>query len=80
MNFFVHGFNSIMSIGDIIVSGRPCRLMHFYQPFVVLLAYIAFSSIYWAAGGVNSNGDSYIYPVNTLLISILEKGIYLGAK
>ena len=54
--------------------------MHFYQPFVVLLAYIAFSSIYWAAGGVNSNGDSYIYPVNTLLISILEKGIYLGAK
>lgn len=66
MNFLVHGFNSIMSIGDILVSGRPCRLMHFYQPFVVLLAYIAFSSIYWAAGGLNANGDSYIYPVEHL--------------
>lgn len=63
MNFFVHGFNSIMSIGDILVSGRPCRLMHFYQPFVVILAYVAFSAIYWAAGGVNSDGLSYIYPV-----------------
>ena len=37
--------------------------MHFYHPLVVILAYIAFSSIYWAAGGVNSNGNSYIYPV-----------------
>jgi hypothetical protein len=63
MNFLVHGFNSIMSICDILVSGRPCRLMHFYHPLVVILAYIAFSSIYWAAGGVNSNGNSYIYPV-----------------
>lgn len=63
MNFFVHGFNSIVSVGDILVSGRPCRLMHFYQPFVVILAYVAFSAIYWAAGGVNSDGLSYIYPV-----------------
>lgn len=52
-----------MTIIDIVVSGRPCRLMHFYQPFVVWLAYIAFSTIYWAAGGVNENGDHYIYPI-----------------
>lgn len=63
MNFLVHGFNSIMTIFDILVSGRPCRLMHFYHPFVFWLAYIAFSSIYWAAGGVNPSGNSYIYPV-----------------
>ena len=63
MNFLVHGFNSIMSICDILVSGRPCRLMHFYHPLVVILANIAFSSIYWAAGGLNNDGSSYIYPV-----------------
>lgn len=63
MNFLVHGFNTIMTMIDLFVSGRPCRLMHFYHPFVVWLAYIAFSSIYWAAGGVNEDGDSYIYPV-----------------
>lgn len=63
MNFLVHGFNSIMSICDILVSGRPCRLMHFYHPLVVILANIAFSSIYWAAGGLNYDGSSYIYPV-----------------
>lgn len=63
INFLIHGFNSITTIIDAVVSGRPCRLMHFYQPFVVILAYVAFSVIYWVAGGVNSNGDTYIYPV-----------------
>lgn len=63
MNFLVHGFNSIVTIVDILVSGRPCRLMHFYHPFVFWLAYLAFSAIYWAAGGLNPGGYSYIYPV-----------------
>ena len=63
INFLVHGLNSIITITDFAVSARPCRLMHFYQPFVVILAYVAFSAIYWAAGGVNSEGKTYIYPV-----------------
>lgn len=63
MNFFVHGFNSIMSVFDIFVSRRPCRLLHFYHPFVIMLAYVAFTAIYWAAGGRTDQGLSYIYPV-----------------
>lgn len=63
MDFLVHGLNSIVSICDIFLSKRPCRLMHFYHPLVVLLTYVAFSSIYWAAGGRNEDGLSYIYPI-----------------
>ena len=63
MNFFVHGFNSIMSVFDIFASRRPCRLLHFYHPFVIMLAYVAFTAIYWAAGGRTDQGLSYIYPV-----------------
>ena len=63
MNFFVHAFNSIASIGDLLLAKRPCRLMHFYHPLLIFLAYTAFSAIYWAAGGRNEDGLSYIYPV-----------------
>ena len=63
MNFFVHGFNSIMSFFDIVVSKRPSRLLHFYHPLVILLAYTGFTAIYWAAGGRTDTGSSYIYPV-----------------
>ena len=63
MNFFVHGFNSIMSFFDIFLTKRPSRLMHFYHPMVIMLAYTAFTAIYWAAGGHTDTGSSYIYPV-----------------
>lgn len=48
---------------DIIVTRRPLRLLHIYQPFGILLLYVIFSVIYWAAGGVDFEGNSYIYAV-----------------
>ena len=63
LDFFVLGLNSITSMTDIVVSKRPCRILHVYHPLVALLAYTAFSAIYWAAGGRDSNGLSYIYPI-----------------
>lgn len=63
MSFFTHGFICIASLSDIFVATRPCRLLHFYQPVLVVGLYVVFSVIYWAAGGRNSNGSPYIYPV-----------------
>ncbi len=63
MTFLVHGFNSIMAIMDIFLSKRPCRLLHFYHPLVLFVAYVAFSLIFWAVDGRNENGLSYIYPI-----------------
>ena len=62
VNFFVHGFNSIVSVSDLFIGKRPCRLLHFYHTFLALLAYVAFTVIYWAAGGENIlYGTTYIY-------------------
>lgn len=63
MSFLIHGFNSIMAIVDIFLGKKPCRLLHFYQPLVLFVAYVAFSLIFWAFGGRNEAGLSYIYPI-----------------
>lgn len=59
----IHALNTITSIGDIFVSSRPCRLMHFYQPIAFLILYLIFSIIYWASGGLNPYGFPYIYSI-----------------
>ena len=63
MNFFVHAFNSMTSMGDLFIGAMPCNLMHFYQPGLVMLAYTIFSAVYWAVGGVTEEGLHYIYPI-----------------
>ncbi|EFX90156.1 hypothetical protein DAPPUDRAFT_232695 [Daphnia pulex] len=53
-----------MSICDIFISKRPCRMLHFHHSFAALGPYVVFSAIYWAAGGQRENGLSYyIYPI-----------------
>lgn len=59
----VHGINVIMSLTDIFVSRRPCRMSHFFHSAGVIIPYFVFSLIYWAAGGRRENGLSYLYPV-----------------
>lgn len=61
INFLVHAFNTITSIVDLFIGKRPYRLLHFFHPLVWLMAYTAFSAIYWAAGGRNGDGLSCIY-------------------
>ena len=48
---------------DLFVAARPYRLLHVYQPIALLLMYAVFSAIYWAAGGVDSEGNRYIYNI-----------------
>ena len=61
VDFLVHGFNLIVSMSDLFISKRPYRILHFFHPLAFLTAYVAFSAIYWAAGGRNEDGLSYIY-------------------
>lgn len=61
MNFFVHGLIWIVSTSDILISLRPCRLLHFYQPVLFVAFYLIFTLIYWAAGGHDPKGFPYIY-------------------
>jgi len=50
-NYFLHAFNTVTCLIDLLISGRPFRLRHFYLSFIFGLYYCAFSVIYWAAGG-----------------------------
>lgn len=59
----VHALNTVASMGDIFVSRRPCRLMHFYQPALCVTLYGLFTIAYWAAGGLNPFGFPYIYAI-----------------
>ena len=46
---------------DLLVSARPCRLLHFYQPLGAVISYLSFSLVYWVAGGKNHQGEAFIY-------------------
>ncbi|BFY98794.1 hypothetical protein BsWGS_01834 [Bradybaena similaris] len=58
-----HVINSLLVIGDIMISSAPIRIQHLYMPFIYLSIYITFSLIYWAAGGTNHKGQHFIYGV-----------------
>merc|ERR1711911_265555 len=63
IDVFVHALNSVIIVVDIVVTHRPFRLLHFLHPLLIMVDYIIFTVIYWAAGGVDYNGNHYIYPV-----------------
>lgn len=53
----LHGVNSIVMVGDTMLSSIPVRLFHVIYPMLYCIVYVMFTVIYWAAGGPN-----YIYP------------------
>ena len=57
-----HAVNSIVMVGDTMLSSVPVRLFHFIYPMLYSVAYIVFTVIYWACGGTNSFGMPFIYP------------------
>lgn len=58
-----HVINSLLVVGDIMISRAPIRIQHLYMPFIYLSIYITFTLIYWAAGGTNHKGQHFIYGV-----------------
>ena len=51
LNVFLHLLNSVSFLIDIFVTARPTRIHHFYFAIMFGLWYMAFSLVYWAAGG-----------------------------
>ena len=57
-----HVINSLVVIGDTMLSSVPVRLFHVVYPMLYSIAYILFTVIYWGSGGTNPFGMPYIYP------------------
>ncbi|XP_035699960.1 protein rolling stone-like [Branchiostoma floridae] len=62
LSILIHAMNSVTIVIDVMVSGLPCRLLHFVYPLTFGVVYILFTVIYWAAGGTGPDGQPYIYP------------------
>ncbi|XP_075975326.1 protein rolling stone-like [Anticarsia gemmatalis] len=58
-----HGLTSCIVLAELLASRTPVWLTHMYQPLCLGLWYTAFSGIYYAAGGTDPNGNSFIYEV-----------------
>lgn len=58
----VHGVNSVLMVGDTMLSSIPVRLFHVIYPMFYSISYIVFTVIYWAVGGTSYFGRPYIYP------------------
>ena len=52
LNFFLHSFNSLSCLVDILINRRPIKLLHFYLPLIYGAAYAVFSVAYWLSGGL----------------------------
>ncbi|CAH0727508.1 unnamed protein product, partial [Brenthis ino] len=63
LDLSTHGFNSCVAFIEVILSRSPHHFLHIYQPLGVGLWYVAFTGIYYAAGGTDSLGNPYIYAV-----------------
>ena len=50
-NFFLHAFNTVSCLLDLLLSARPISLFHAYLPVIFGLIYSLFSLIYWLCGG-----------------------------
>lgn len=58
----LHLINALIILADLWLSRQPYWLRHFYWPLLYLCTYIVFAGIYYASGGVDPNGEDFIYP------------------
>ena len=57
LSLIVHAVNSIVMIGDTMLSSVPIRLLHIVYPMLYTTVYCMFTVIYWGSGGAS------IYPM-----------------
>ncbi|XP_063375484.1 protein rolling stone-like [Cydia amplana] len=63
MDIFSHGINSVTMFLLLITARHPTRLLHFYHAVAFGILYLVFSLIYYFAGGLDSSGNPWIYPM-----------------
>lgn len=67
-NFFsldslhVHLINGVLAVVDLWVAGVAVRVYHAIYPVLFAASYVAFTGVYYAAGGRDPMGNSFIYP------------------
>ena len=59
----VHLLNGIIAFLDTWITGVPFRILHVVYVILFGCVYVVFSAVYYAAGGTDIRGHSYIYPV-----------------
>ena len=62
-NTSTHIANSLYVLVDVSVTAIPVRIAHVLHVLVFAITYVAFTIIYWAAGGTSADGNTYIYSV-----------------
>lgn len=67
-NFFsldslhVHLLNGIAAVVNFWLAGVPVRLYHALYSVLFAVSYVVFTGVYYAAGGTDPMGNSFIYP------------------
>jgi len=56
-----HGVTLILLILDLSISYTPSYIKHVYQPWIFATIYVIFNYIYVELGGVNEDGENWIY-------------------
>lgn len=51
----------VLIVVETLICGIPVRLCHVVYPMLFTVLYIIFTAIYWASGGTDTLGKSYIY-------------------
>lgn len=63
LDFLVHGMNSIAMLLELLVVLHPMYILHVIYSLLIGLIYLIFTLIYYAAGGTDKHGNSYIYKI-----------------
>lgn len=76
VNIVTHVVAGVVAIMDVFITAIPYRLLHVIYPFCYGAVWLIFSGIYYAAGGTNNQGRSYIYNVIDYMNSPVTASIY----
>ena len=63
MDISVHALNSVFILTELFSGKLPVRILQWIYVLVFSIIYAVFTIIYWAAGGMNTRGDPYIYDI-----------------
>lgn len=63
VNLETHALNAVYVLLNLFVARVPVRFYHLFHSVIYGAVYIAFSGIYYGAGGTNEIGNPYIYSV-----------------
>ncbi|XP_066589772.1 uncharacterized protein [Prorops nasuta] len=63
LNILLHVCNSILMLCDLCIANNPFKIRNIWWPMPIVVSYILFTLIYYAAGGLDKLGLHYIYKI-----------------